>query len=103
MCVCVARGSAAAAAVPIIFRLQEGLSKGIEPEEPCRGYLTKCWQPVVLQLMEQLVSGLGMPRGFVATEAGEVFTAAYRSTGGCGIKVSFSVPFSNICVVFPSG
>lgn len=45
------------------LQVPRGLIKGIEPEETCRGCLTTHWQSVVLQLMEQLVSRLRMPRG----------------------------------------
>lgn len=37
-----------------VFRFQDGLIKRKEPKKPYRGCLTKYWQPVVLQLMEQL-------------------------------------------------
>lgn len=45
-----------AAAVFKVFRFQDGLIKKNRTQKALQGCLTKYWQPVVLQVMEQLAS-----------------------------------------------
>lgn len=56
------------------LQVPRGLIKGKEPEEICRGCLTTHWQSVVLQLMKQLVSRLGMPRGQRQVRSAQLLT-----------------------------